>query len=97
MADAVAIIREDHGPHGGYYADVPGTERKAELTWVARGSVRVADHTFVPPEARGLGIAGALVQALIDDARTQGFRIVPQCSYVDAAFRRHKEWADLLA
>lgn len=97
MADAVSVTREDHGSHGGYYADVPGAEKRAELTWTAQDDVRIADHTFVPPEARGLGIAGALVQALIDDARAQGFRVVPQCSYVDAAFRRHKEWADLRA
>jgi predicted GNAT family acetyltransferase len=51
----------------------------------------------VPPEGRGQGIAGKLLDALITDAREQGFKIVPQCSYVAAAFRRHPEWADLLA
>ena len=51
----------------------------------------------MPHEARGKGIAAALVDALIADARAEGFRIVPQCSYVEAAFRRHPEWADLLA
>ena len=97
MTQAIPVSREDHGSHGGYYADVPGAAKRAELTWTAHDGVRIADHTFVPPEARGLGIAGALVQALIDDARTHGFRVVPQCSYVEAAFRRHKEWAELRA
>ena len=45
----------------------------------------------------GKGIAGALVAALIDDARKEGFKIEPSCSYVEAAFRRHPEWADLRA
>ena len=91
------IVREDHTTHGAYRADVEGTVHKAELTWVARGQTRIANHTYVPNEARGKGIAAALVDALIADAREQGFRIVPQCSYVEAAFRRHPEWSDVLA
>ena len=46
---------------------------------------------------RGQGVAQVLVEALVADAREQGFKIVPQCSYVEAQFRRHPEWADLLA
>jgi predicted GNAT family acetyltransferase len=91
------IIRENHVSHGAYRVEVPGSERGAFLTWKARGEARIADHTYVPPEGRGLGIAAALVDALIADARAEGFRIVPQCSYVEAAFRRHPEWADVLA
>ena len=74
-----------------------GRPRQAELTWVARGGARIANHTYVPHEARGKGIAAALVHALIADAREEGLKIVPQCSYVEAAFRRHPEWADVLA
>ena len=91
------IVRENHVTHGAYRADVDGTERNAELTWVARGQARIANHTYVPNEARGKGIAAALVDALIADARAEGFKIVPQCSYVEAAFRRHPEWSDVLA
>ena len=97
MADAIEITRTDETTHGAYRAELPGEERAAELTWRARGDVRVANHTFVPPELRGRGIAQQLVEALVADAREQGFAIVPQCSYVDAQFRRHPEWADVLA
>jgi hypothetical protein len=97
MPDAIEITRTDEVNHGAYRAEVPGSPRMAELTWVAHGPVRIANHTFVPPEARVRGIAQALVEALVADAREQGFKIVPQCSYVDALFRRHPEWADLLA
>jgi predicted GNAT family acetyltransferase len=34
---------------------------------------------------------------LVADARAQGFIIDPRCSYVEAAFRRHPEWADVRA
>ena len=101
MPDAIAITRSDEITHGAYRAELPGAGRAAELTWRllgdARGAVRIANHTFVPPEMRGRGIAQQLVEALVADARAAGFTIVPQCSYVETLFRRHPEWSDLLA
>ena len=97
MADRIEIESSDETTHGAYRADVPGSDRQAELTWTARGGARIANHTYVPPEARGSGIAMQLVERLVEDAREQDFRIVPQCSYVEAAFRRHLEWADVRA
>lgn len=91
------ITRTDEITHGAYRAAVEGTSVEAELTWRARGDARIAEHTFTPPEARGKGIAQALVEALIADAQAQGFKIVPSCSYVAAQFRRHPEWRSLLA
>ena len=96
MPDPIAITRTDETTHGAYRAELAGA-RPAELTWRARGQARIANHTFVPPEMRGRGVAQMLVEALVADARVQGFTIVPQCSYVEAQFRRHPEWADLRA
>lgn len=97
MHDAIEITREDETTHGTYRAEVEGSERQAELNWVARGDTRFAKRTYVPDEARGKGIGGRLVEALIADARAQGFKIEPECSFVEAAFRRHPEWADVRA
>jgi predicted GNAT family acetyltransferase len=36
-----------------------------------------------------------LVEALVAEARERGFKVVPECSYVAAAFARHPEWAAL--
>jgi predicted GNAT family acetyltransferase len=97
MPDDAEIETIDQTTHGAYRAKVQGSSRPAELTWIARGEARIADHTFVPPEARGKGIAMRLVEKLVADAREQGFTIVPQCSYVEAAFRRHPEWREFRA
>lgn len=100
--EGLEITRHDHGTSGEYRATVPGsdpgTDKVARLTWKARGDdVRVADHTLVPRALEGRGIAAALVDALVSDAREQGFRIVPQCSYIAAKFARNPDWADLRA
>ena len=96
--EGTVITRHDQGARGEYHAAVPGSEAIGRLTYQRRDDdVLVADHTLVPPEIGGRGVAARLVEALVADARTEGNRIVPQCSYVEAAFRRHPEWADLRA
>ena len=93
--ESVTITRHEHGSHGEYHAHVEGNDHIGRLTWITRDGARVAEHTIVPPEIGGRGIAGKLVDALIADARAEGFKIVPECSYVVAAFGKHPEWADL--
>ncbi len=62
-----------------------------------RGDARVAEHTLVPSEIGGRGVAGALVDALVADAREHGFKIVPACSYVERKFAENPDWSDLRA
>ena len=96
--EGTVITRHDQGARGEYHAAVPGSEAIGRLTYQRRGdNVLVADHTLVPTEIGGRGVAAKLVDALIADARKEGNKIVPQCSYVEAQFRRHPEWADLRA
>lgn len=95
--EGLKITRSDHGDHGQYTARPAGSEHFGWLSWVKRGDVRVAEHTVVPPEIGGRGIALMLVEALVADAREQGFKIDPQCSYVRMQFDRHPDWADLRA
>lgn len=95
--DTVTITHHPAEGRGEYQAAVSGSPAIGRLTYQRRGDTLVADHTLVPSEIGGRGVAGKLVDALIADARAQGWKIVPQCSYVEAAFRRHPEWADLRA
>jgi predicted GNAT family acetyltransferase len=62
-----------------------------------RGNLIVATHTVTPPALRGQGIAGRLIKAMLADARRQGLKIVPQCSFVADYFDRHPEEQDLRA
>lgn len=60
-------------------------------------STIIVDHTFVSEELRGQGIAGKLYDAIIDFARTEDKKIVPECSYIQVKMKRHTEDQDLLA
>lgn len=97
MADEFTVERE-HTVHGGRYVVRLPDGSEAEMTYRQRDPLTIiADHTGVPPQHRTKGLALKLVEAVIADARRDGFKIVPLCSYVASQFRRHPEWADLRA
>jgi predicted GNAT family acetyltransferase len=92
-----AITLEQSGARGRYVIDL-GQGEEAEMNFHRSGDVMTITHTGVPPAFEGRGIAAQLVQRAIADARAQGFKIVPACSYVAAQFKRHaKEWSDVRA
>lgn len=96
--NTITITRQGDSRSGQYSAWIDDSPGAGQLDWVSNGDgIRVATHTLVPSALRGRGIAARLVEALIADARREGFRIVPQCSYVAAQFERHPEWAPLRA
>jgi len=65
---------------------------EAELTMAfVRDGVFNANHTFTPTALRGQGIAGKLYAAMIADAKSEGYKIIPGCPYIEVKFKRHPE------
>ena len=54
-------------------------------------------HTFVPNELRGRNLAAILTRYALDDARQQGKKVNPQCSYTASFMKRNREYEDLSA
>ena len=61
---------------------------------VLPGGALDLQHTVVPPEARGEGVADALVRAAVAYAREHRVKLVPTCPYVAAWLGRHPGDAD---
>lgn len=99
MADArpeITIAIEDGEPRGRYVARVAGIDAEAEITFTHRGPGLIsADHTGAPDALRGSGVAAALVDHLVADARARGFKIIPLCPYVRARYEKHPDWRDV--
>ncbi|MEV6071723.1 GNAT family N-acetyltransferase [Nocardia sp. NPDC052001] len=53
-------------------------------------------HTLTFPEFRGRGVAAQVVEFALNDARAQGFSIIPTCWYVEKYIGSHPEYADLV-
>ena len=95
--EGLTITRHEKSESGEYHAHIEGTKAIGRLTWVLKDGARVAEHTLVPREIGGRGVASNLVDALVADAHEQGFKIVPQCSYVAKKFDQNPAWSDLRA
>lgn len=97
MADITVTKEETGGRHGRYVGRVTGIDAEAEITFTHRGDQLIsADHTGAPDEMKGTGVAAAMVDYMIDDARTNGFKIIPICPYVRARYLKHPEWQDVM-
>lgn len=90
--DTPKITYSESDTKARYGAIVPGIAGEAELT-ISKVSpaLIIADHTFVPEELRGRGLAAALAARLIEDARDKGQRIVPLCPFLRAYADKHRE------
>ena len=97
MTSAISIEKRVAGTSGRYVGRIGGVEGEAELRFTVRGPALIsADHTEAPASMRGTGAAMALVEHMIADARSNGFKIVPLCPYVLAQHRKHPEWSDVM-
>lgn len=91
------ITHESSRRQGRYVAALSDSSEPACLMYkVASPAVIIAEHTETPPSHRGHGIALALVGRMVADARSGGYRVLPQCSYIRHQFVRHPEWQDVL-
>ena len=96
MSDITITKEEGEDRHGRYVATIEGIDAEGEITYTRRGpDVISADHTGVPDAMGGKGVAKALLSFMLDDAKANGFRIIPVCPYVRAQYARHPEWSDL--
>jgi uncharacterized protein len=62
-----------------------------------RGDATVFTHTEVDPDAGQDGLGSTLVRAALDDVRSKGGSVVPQCPFVRGWIERHEDYADLVA
>ena len=56
----------------------------------------VIDKTYVDESLRGQGVAGQLIKAVVEKARSEGKTLEPLCTYARHAFDTHPEYADVL-
>jgi predicted GNAT family acetyltransferase len=62
---------------------------------LGNGSVDML-HTEVEPRHEGEGLASQLARFALDDARSQGLKVVASCSYIAKYIQRHPEYEDVV-
>ncbi len=57
----------------------------------------VLTHTEVPGTVSGRGVGSKIVRAVLDDVRSRGLLVVPECAFIAGLIARHPEYASLVA
>ena len=97
MPDPIRIEKQETAAGGRYVARIDGVEGEAQLLFTRRAPGAIsADHTEAPDSMRGRGVALALVEHMIADARAESFKVIPVCPYVQAQTKKHPQWADVI-
>ncbi|WP_125770425.1 GNAT family N-acetyltransferase [Companilactobacillus furfuricola] len=82
-----------------FYIFEPDTGKEiGEITYsTVKDGVIAIDHTRVDDTYQGHGLAGKLLNSLLDYADLKSLKVVPVCEYAKAAFKKRPEIRFLLA
>ena len=89
-AEVVDVPDERH-----YALRVDG-QQAGLAAYLIDGSTITFTHTETDPARQGQGLGGSLVQGALDNARSRGLDVVPQCPFVQHFIDEHPEYADLV-
>jgi predicted GNAT family acetyltransferase len=79
-----------------FYAIIEeGEEAELTYTFTDEGMMDF-DHTYVPQDHRGKGVADKLVKTGLEHAREKNCKVIPSCPVVEAYVRRHTEYEDII-
>jgi predicted GNAT family acetyltransferase len=91
--DAVEVTHNEAASR--FEAHVNG--QSAFATYRRLNGTIIFDHTNVPPELEGHGLAAKLVKTALDYARLAGLKVVPLCPYVADYVRKNPQYQALLS
>lgn len=60
------------------------------------GNLISINYVFAPPELRGSGAAGRLMEGIMADVKAQGLKARPICGYAASWLKRHSELNEFL-
>lgn len=72
-----------------------GNKKIGLINLVNKGDLIEANHTEVDKEYSGKGIAGILVDKLVEYARLENKKIIPTCSYIRNKFEKDEKYKDV--
>lgn len=92
--NAIQLQLNDHG-RGTFFIEEQG-KRLAFMEIAIANQALTVFHTEVDEKHSGQGIAGKLLEHMVNYARENNLKVIPLCPYVSAQFRRHPDmYADV--
>jgi predicted GNAT family acetyltransferase len=90
------IMIEFKEGHNKFYLGDDEDNIKAEVTFINSGeNIIILNHTYVIKELRGQNIGQQLVKKVVDYARENNKKLIPQCWFAEEEFIAHREYNDV--
>ncbi len=91
------IKQEQTDQKGSFFVEETG-ERIAEMTYsLANSKIMIIDHTWVNDSLRGKKVGNQLVEAGVQFARDNGYKILPLCTFANKVLKKDEaKYADIL-
>jgi predicted GNAT family acetyltransferase len=84
-------------PKGGRFLIRETGRELAQMTYVWAGDDKmIIDHTEVDASLKGKGVGKMLVAAAVEQARREGFKIMPLCPFAKAVLDKEAGFHDVL-
>lgn len=96
MIEQSAITKETHGTGGSFNYSANGDTAKLAFSR-ASDTLVIASSTTVPDSMRGQGAGEALLTAFINDAKANGYKIMPLCPFVKARGPLREDWSEVVS
>jgi uncharacterized protein len=93
-ADAQIVVTDARGRQR-FEVTVDG-ELAGFLVYRSRKGLLALIHTEVEDRFEGRGLGGRLARFALDQARAEGFAVLPFCPFVNGWMKRHPEYVDLV-
>jgi predicted GNAT family acetyltransferase len=90
------VKHQQNGNRGRFYIEENG-KAVATMTYVFSGDTKfIIEHTVVDESQSGKGLGKMLVKAAVEFARSNHYKILPDCPYARAVIEKTPEYQDVL-
>lgn len=80
-----------------YFAMNFGQAQFGLVRYVQNGDVLRLTHSEVPQSLRGKGCGKVLMEYVLQHIENDGFKIIPECSFIRHYLASNTQWAHLIA
>ncbi|AFL79979.1 putative acetyltransferase [Aequorivita sublithincola DSM 14238] len=70
---------------------------KAIIEYSVLPGILSLNHTEVPKELAGQGVAGEMTEKALLEIELRGLKVIPKCSFIKSYIDKHPEWKSILA
>ncbi|MEM0518529.1 MULTISPECIES: GNAT family N-acetyltransferase [Aequorivita] len=77
-----------------FEAEVDG--HKAIIEYTVKPGVLSLDHTEVPKELSGQGIASEMTEMVLLQIELRGLKVIPTCPFIKKYIEKHPEWKSIV-